>query len=88
MAKFVGTDTVADVNEPVNYIHVEFDGIEQVKGLVTGARIEIIIRGKVNAIEQRDAEGHPFSSVCLEDYSSKIIPSESNAFSDLAEEDD
>jgi hypothetical protein len=80
-------------------LHLDLEGadVKQLDGLKVGEDVEVLVRGKVKSLEQRqykrmDEKGKEkevtSGHISVEGYKIQVLEEESNAFSKLAEEDD
>ena len=71
-------------------VHIDFDDLAEVKEVSVGDKVRILLTGTVQSIAAREAysEGQkPTSSICLKDFEAEIVD-DSNAFSQLADDED
>lgn len=71
-------------------VHIDFDDLEEVKGVGVGDKVQILLTGTVRSVEARESysEGQkPTSSICLKDFEAEIVD-DSNEFSKLADDED
>lgn len=72
-------------------MHIDFDDVTEVAGLVLGDQVRLVVKGKVRSIEQRkayDDEKKQIASICLEDFEAEIVPAGGQFDDLLADEDD
>lgn len=71
-------------------LHIDFDGnAQEVKGVAVGDKVNIVVRGTVKGVEQRESYDDPkkmMASVSLKDYEVKIGGDKSNIM-DLFEDE-
>jgi|SRR3990172_11167118 len=84
--------------KPRLYLALEKQDVSQVKGLTVGEEIEVVVRGKVVGLEQREREEKDYKTekvtvrqtgeIQLEGYRVEVLEDEENVFTQLSEEDE
>lgn len=83
---------MAKENLPVmeNSIHIEIEGTKDAQQLSLDDDVRVVIKGKVEGIDQRldfDDPDKKISVIRLSNYSSKIVGHNKSEFADLIEDD-
>lgn len=71
-------------------LYIDFDDLNEIRGLVVGDEITVVVKGKVRSVEQRESYEDPRkvrSSVSLVNFEAEIA-NDDNQFADLMDEDD
>lgn len=71
-------------------VHIDFDDLDEVKGVGVGDKVRILLTGTVRSVEAResyDESQKKTSSICLKDFEAEIVD-DSNEFSKLADDED
>lgn len=71
-------------------VYIDFDDLEEVKGVSVGDKVSIVLRGTVRSVDMREScEGTTkvTSSISLKDFEAEIVD-DSNEFSKLADDED
>jgi hypothetical protein len=82
---------MAKDNLPIldNSIHIEIEGTKDAQQLSLDDKVQVVIKGKVEGIDQRldfDDPDKKISVIRLSNYSSKIIGHHASEFEDLIED--
>ena len=71
-------------------VHLDFKDVSELKDLVVGDTVRIVIKGRVKAVEQREDWDDPkktVASLSVKDFEATIV-SGSNQFEELLEDED
>jgi len=78
--------------KPCLYLNLEGQDVKQVKGLTVGEEVEVLVRGKIIGLEQRERTDHEGKSktsgeIKMEGYRVQVLEDD-NEFSKLADDDE